>query len=144
MYEYSIHSGKLTWNPKRRFGRWFSCSIWWFLDSMSIFRGVHTCMVRWETYMPHAQIIFCVYTCEWMYAMFFTQLTTSINQESRYHYVLEHHAIAPKALRKEIRPDTPTNRKGPPNPFPISTCPSICFKLLLHKKMIYSSIEIWN
>ncbi len=35
-----LHPGKLTWNPKWRFGRWFSFSIGWFLGSMLIFMGV--------------------------------------------------------------------------------------------------------
>ena len=35
-----IHPRQLTWNPTWRFGRWFSFSTGWFLDSMLIFRGV--------------------------------------------------------------------------------------------------------
>ena len=51
--------------------------------------------------MPHAQMIFGVYTCEYM-PFFLTQLTTTIKQESQY----EHNAIAPKALRKKTRQET--------------------------------------
>ena len=40
----TLRAPKLTWNHhgthKRRFGRWCSFSIGWFLDSMWIFRGV--------------------------------------------------------------------------------------------------------
>ena len=32
-----------VWSPKLRFGRWFSCSIRWFLGSMLIFRSVYNC-----------------------------------------------------------------------------------------------------
>ncbi len=38
---HQLHPGKLTfWTQKWRFGRWCSFSIWWFLGSMVIFRGV--------------------------------------------------------------------------------------------------------
>ncbi len=87
---------------KWRFGRWFSFSILWCLGSMLNFRGVYIYAYgkMGNIHAACTHDIWCVYM--WIYAIFFTQLTTTIKQESQY----EHNAIAPKALRKKTRQET--------------------------------------